>query len=87
MDRKSDLRLSRIGSAALSSDYALVRRHFAALLEEAQGSGASLDVVGRALVDEIVRMWLETRSRDDVAAELRFVAENLGESDFEFMRP
>ena len=71
----------------MSSEYSLAGRHFAALVTEARVSEASLEILGRALIDEVVRVWSETRSPEDIASELRFIADNVGETDFEFMRP
>ena len=46
------------------------------------------DVLGRILLGELTSFWLETRSAEDVASELRFTLENLDpDADFEFMRP
>lgn len=72
----------------MSSEYARARRHLDALIEEASASGASTDVVGRALLHEIIQSWLEERTWNDVADELRFTADSLDpDQDYEFMRP
>ena len=72
----------------MSAEYELARQHFASLLAEAREQRANPDVIGRALLNEITRSWLETRTWTDVAEELRFVADSLDpETDFEFMRP
>lgn len=66
----------------------LVLRHFAALSAEAAANGVPQDVVGRLLLDEIIRVWRATRSLKDIESELDFVRSNLdpGE-DYAFMRP
>lgn len=72
----------------MSDEYRLARESFATLLAEANAVQADADVIGRALLHEIVSFWRETRSWTDVAEELRFVAESLDpDTDFEFMRP
>ncbi len=72
----------------MSQEYALVRKYFGALQADARDAGASLDVVGRALINEVIQSWLENRSWTDVAEELRFTADSLDpDTDFEFMRP
>jgi hypothetical protein len=72
----------------MSSEYELAREAFGALLGRAEASQADPDVLGRALLNEIVSFWRETRSWTDVAEELRFTADSLDpETDFEFMRP
>lgn len=72
----------------MSGEYELARASFAALLSEAESAQADPDVLGRALLNEIVSFWRKTRSWTDVAEELRFTADSLDpETDFEFMRP
>ena len=72
----------------MTSEYQLARESFAALLSQADASQADPDVLGRALLNEIVAFWRTTRSWTDVAEELRFTADSLDpETDFEFMRP
>ena len=72
----------------MSSEYELARESFAALMRQARASQADPDVLGRALLNEIISFWRETRSWTDVAEELRFTADSLDpDTDFEFMRP
>lgn len=70
------------------SDRDLVRQHIASLIEAGDAAGIPRDVVGRHALAEIVNLWLESRSIEDVAGELQFTIESLDpEHDFEFMRP
>ena len=72
----------------MTNDRALVRKHFDALLADAAHDGIPVDVVGRLLLEEVTRLWMETRSWRDVADELEFHAKSLDpDADFEFMRP
>ena len=60
----------------------------AELLRQAEAEQADPDVLGRALLNEIVSFWRQSRSWNDVAEELRFTADSLDpDTDFEFMRP
>ena len=66
----------------------LVDRHVDAMLDEAQALGVSSDVLGRALLARVIRLYATTRSWDDIAAELQFTAENLDpDTEFAFIRP
>jgi hypothetical protein len=70
------------------SDRAVIRRHVGALLTEAKETGIPPDVVGRMLLDEVVELWRQHRSPEDIAAELRFTIENLDpDLDYPFIRP
>jgi hypothetical protein len=70
------------------SDRAVIRRHVGALLAEAREAGIPADVVGRMLLDEVVELWRQHRSLEDIAAELRFTLENLDpDLDYPFIRP
>jgi len=72
----------------MSGESDLVRKHLAALRGEAQALGVPQDVLGRRVLAEVLSLWLEGRSWQDVASELRYTAENLDpDTDFEFMRP
>lgn len=66
----------------------LVRRHLEALIAEARESDVPLDIVGRALLGQLVEVWKAHRSEEDIASELRFTADSLdADTDFTFMRP
>jgi hypothetical protein len=70
----------------MSVDREIVARHVAAL--RAEGAGIPSDVLGRLLLEQVVEIWLASRSREDVARQLVFTAENLDpDADFTFMRP
>ncbi len=72
----------------MGADRELVRRHVAALLEEAGAAGIPADVVGRLLVSAAVEIWGRERDWQDIARELAYTAENLDpDTDHEFMRP
>ncbi len=67
---------------------ALVQGLFESLVEEASREGIPDDVLGRLLIDQVVRLWSRKRSFDDIRSELLFVAENVDpDTDHEFMRP
>lgn len=66
----------------------LVHRHFTALCAEAAAQGVPQDLVGRLLLDEILKAWRATRSLKDIESELDFVRNNLDpDEDYAFMRP
>jgi hypothetical protein len=66
----------------------MARRHLEALFSEAADAGVSKDAIARALLNEILRSWIEDRPWTDVADELRFTADHLDpDQDFMFMRP
>ena len=70
------------------SDRDIIRRHFAALLEEASGAGMRGEVVGRMLLDEIIALWLRERPVKDIETELRYTLDNLDpDQEHTFMRP
>ena len=65
-----------------------VRAALAALYAGAGEHGLDDDVTGRAVLGEVLRRWLDRRSWQDVAGELRFTADNLDpDAEHEFMRP
>ncbi len=70
------------------SDRDVVKRHLASLLAEAQAKGIPEEMVGRLLLDEILALWRQQRTLEDLAAELRYTLENLDpDRDPAFMRP
>ena len=72
----------------MGADRELVVRHIAALRAEAEATGIPSDVLGRLLLEQVVEIWLATRSAEDVARQLVFTAEHLDpDTDFTFMRP
>jgi hypothetical protein len=66
----------------------LVARHVDALMAEAAAARVPADLIGRELLTHVVRLYRTTRGWDDIAGELRFVADNVDpETEFTFMRP
>ena len=58
------------------------------LLLEAEAAGMDTQLVLRALLSSVVRANAQVRTQEDLAHELHFLAENLGEErDYAFMRP
>jgi len=65
----------------------ICRAHLQAALKEA-GRNVSSDVVGRAMLGEVVAMWRRERSLDDIKTELEYTADNIDpEEEYAFMRP
>jgi len=72
----------------MSEQQALARKHLDALMQDAGAAKVPKDVAGRALLAQLIECWLEDRTWQDVASELRFTADSLDpDTDFEFMRP
>ena len=70
------------------SVHALVARHVAEALEEAEAKSISSDVVARCLLSEAIRLFRQHRPLDDIAAELTAAADNLDEeAPLAFIRP
>jgi hypothetical protein len=70
------------------STHQLVARHVAAALREATDRQIDEDVVARCLLSEAIRLFKQSRSDDDIAAELTAAADNLDEdTPLVFMRP
>jgi hypothetical protein len=66
----------------------IVARHVDALLAETHAAKVPSDVVGRELLAHVIRIYHLTRSYEDIASELQFVAENVDpETEFTFIRP
>jgi len=66
----------------------LARQHIQSMVDEARRSDVPDDVIGRAALAQIIEIWKQSRSEEDIASELRFTAESLAEdTDFAFMRP
>ncbi len=66
----------------------LVETHYASLLAAAAASGVESELIGRLLLDEIIRTWRESRQVADIASELEFVRDNLDpDAEYAFMRP
>ncbi|MFA7639079.1 MAG: hypothetical protein WCY02_07190 [Parvibaculum sp.] len=62
--------------------------HLDAALTEANEKKMSSDAVARILFEQALRIWKESRSPDDIRAELLEAADHLDpDEDFTFMRP
>ena len=72
----------------MSAHRELVEKHMAALLTEADAQGLSMDLVGRNVINRIIDVYRQTRTIDDIASELNFLADNLDpDEEYAFMRP
>ncbi len=72
----------------MATDSEVVDRHIAALLAEAESEKIPSDVIGRILIQAAIGIWQKQRDWNDVASELRYMADNLDpDLDYEFMRP
>ena len=66
----------------------IARHHFEEAVKEATAAGHDPDALARYMLGLVVAKYLETRSVEDVRAELTFVADNCDpDTDFIFMRP
>lgn len=62
--------------------------HIEAALAEAREKQLSTDAVARIFFEAVLRVWRETRSPEDIRAELIEAADHLDpDEDFMFMRP
>lgn len=62
--------------------------HLDAALTEANERKMSSDAVARILFEQALRIWQESRSPEDIRAELLEAADHLDpDEDFTFMRP
>ncbi len=62
--------------------------HFEAAIAETREKQLSTDAVARIFFEGVLRVWRETRSPEDIRAELLEAAEHLDpDEDFMFMRP
>lgn len=72
----------------MSEQNEIAAKHVAAMMIEAEEKDVPSDVIGRALLNEVIEIYKRSRSNDDISSELQFVAENLDpDTDFAFMRP
>lgn len=56
--------------------------------EEVQASGLNMDALARAFITESIGIYSKNRTAIDIANELEFIAEHLGEDEqYTFMRP
>ncbi len=62
--------------------------HLEAAFKEAAAQKIPTDSIGRLLLEKAIAMWRETRTPEDIRAELLDSAEHLDpDEDFTFMRP
>jgi len=66
----------------------VVTPHLEAGLKEAANLKIPSDSIGRFLLEQAIKIWRETRTPEDIRAELLDSAEHLDpDEDFTFMRP
>ena len=71
-----------------ASDRKLVNAHIEQLLTAAAADKVPEDLIGRLLVQSAIGIWRRTRTVEDIASELEFIAENLNpDLEYPFMRP
>jgi len=73
---------------AMTTARDILTPHLDAALTEANEKKMSSDAVARILFEQALRIWKESRSPDDIRAELLEAADHLDpDEDFTFMRP
>ncbi|MGV8996366.1 MAG: hypothetical protein ACOH12_05420 [Parvibaculaceae bacterium] len=66
----------------------IITPHIEAIREEARGFQIPEDLLGRVLLEQVIRIWRESRSLEDIREELESTMEHLDpDEDFAFMRP
>ncbi|HEY4345471.1 MAG TPA: hypothetical protein VGN05_14060 [Parvibaculum sp.] len=66
----------------------IVTAHIDAALKEAAEFQIPSDVLGRVMFEQVLRIWRETRTEEDIKSELLTAIEHLDpDEDFMFMRP
>tara|TARA_R110000824_G_scaffold366730_2_gene555707 strand:+ start:239433 stop:239651 length:219 start_codon:yes stop_codon:yes gene_type:complete len=66
----------------------IVTLHVDAMLKEAGELQIPGDVLGRIMFEQVLRIWRESRTIEDIREELSTAIEHLDpDEDFEFMRP
>jgi len=70
------------------SAYKLAKVVMAHGIEQAAGEGYDEQAFARAMMTEVISVYRRARSMDDIASELKFLADNLDEDEeYAFMRP
>lgn len=70
------------------SAYKLARVVMAQGIEQAAAQGYDEQAFARAMMAELIAVYRRARSMDDIASELKFLADNLDEDEeYAFMRP
>ena len=66
----------------------IARSHFEAAMQSADSDGQGRQAVARNLMAEALKLYLQSRTLDDVRSELIATADNLDpDTDYVFMRP
>lgn len=66
----------------------IVTAHVDAVLKEAKELQIPTDVLGRIMFEQVLRIWRETRTEEDIRSELLTAIDHLDpDEDFMFMRP
>ena len=66
----------------------IVTKHSDAMMAEATANQVPGDVLGRIMFEQVLRIWRESRTLEDIRAELETSIEHLDpDEDFTFMRP
>lgn len=66
----------------------IVTAHVDATLKEAAEHQIPTDVVGRVMFEQVLRIWRQTRTEEDIGSELLAAIDHLDpDEDFMFMRP
>jgi len=66
----------------------IAQNAISAALDETNKKSLSEDALARALIAEAIAIYRKTRSANDIANELEFIAENIGDDEeYTFMRP
>ena len=72
----------------MSVQHDIVTRHMSEILADAEAAKVPADLIGRELINQVIDIYRQTRSIDDIASELSFLAENLDpDQEYAFMRP
>ncbi|MDO8423550.1 MAG: hypothetical protein Q7S99_15465 [Parvibaculum sp.] len=66
----------------------IVTKHVDAMKADADAEQIPGDVLGRIMFEQVLRIWRESRTLDDIRSELETAIEHLDpDEDFTFMRP
>ena len=66
----------------------IATKHMDAALADAKAANVPAESVARLMLEKVVHVYKETRSEEDIAAELVSTSENLSQDeDYMFMRP
>lgn len=66
----------------------IVTKHVEAMMADANAEQIPGDVLGRIMFEQVLRIWRESRTLEDIRTELETSIEHLDpDEDFAFMRP